>query len=127
MRLFLSYAFSILLFCAASAVTVMGQAEPTSILKGRVVDAVGGHVPGARVLVDGIGFRDKYEAVTDAEGTFKIAIRTGAKTAGRAFRLEVIKRPYKKFSIMEYQVPFKGEMNLDISLICENCESFDDL
>src|SRR5688572_10316731 len=52
--------------------TASGWAQTTSTLAGTVVDAAGGVIPGANVVVANKATATKYNAVTDGTGTFSV-------------------------------------------------------
>lgn len=98
------------------------QVEGSSTLSGNIYDGFGALVPGAKISLRDRESERTFETVSNAEGKYRLVVKSENKSNGGIFRIEVVRDPFKVFIIEAYQLFFKGQMNIDISLTCDECE-----
>ena len=98
-------------------IPVCAQSDTESVVTGSITDYFGALVPEATVIAIGKGGR-KYEVKSGNDGTYEL--RT---PGGGVYKIQVVRKPFKTFVINEYQIMHGGGLRLDVSLICEDCES----
>jgi hypothetical protein len=64
--------------CTILALPVMAQAQEEAVVSGRVMDSSGAVLPGVTVRAVHVGSGNTFEAVTDALGAYRMAVRVGA-------------------------------------------------
>lgn len=101
-------------------IIINAQNKHETILKGVVMDGLGSVLPKAQIIALGKNGK-KIEAVTDANGVYGLSLSKGIYT------IQIKREPFKTFIIKEYQIAYGNQkMQLDVSLICEDCLPIED-
>jgi len=105
----------LLLVCTYS-ISVYAQRDTGAAVRGVVTDAFGAVVPEALVIATSKTGK-KFESKSGSDGRYKLRMPSGG-----VYKIQVVFKPYKVFVIDEYQLIGSANLNLDVSLICEDCE-----
>lgn len=112
----LVFAFGVC-FLFGLSIPVCAQSDIKSVVTGSITDYFGSLVPEATVIAIGRGGK-KYEVKSGNDGRYELR-----GLGGGVYKIQVIRRPFKTFVINEYQIMNRGGLRLDVSLICEDCET----
>ena len=111
-RLIILIALTLFLSMVASS-----QTKKSGVMIGTVTDSFGSLITGAAVEAKNAAGRE-FATKTNAEGSYRLELPEGR------YRISVRApgTPFNVFMISDYQMPYLGKMNLDVSLTCDNCE-----
>lgn len=101
------------------ALSVAGQKDQKSELRGQVSDRFGAVIPGVKITAADAD-KKEYSTYSDREGSYRLKLSAGV------YRLQFSRRPMEDFVIADYLVIDSGDMTLDVALRCNNCEVWSD-